>query len=331
MTFAEMVAAAEDDLGYTQPSTTQTTRIKRWINEGYRHLLSQPGREKLRDGTITLTTIANQASYAMPQECSLIYRMIQVDNQQPLIGMTMDEYRRSNPGLNQLSNFAYRYVPYGWAPVFQQPAGTGLWVSSSDAADTTQKVNIGGFLTNGDLVEPVQSAVLTGTVRLQIGASTAWDLLTKVSLTATCAGVVTLWDAAVGGNVLVRIRPTFTSAQYWHLILFPTPSDAGVAYTVDVQLALYDLVGDTDIPLLPPDFHDMLPLYARMRDFQMSADTMRFTTTQSEWQRRGIDLARRLDWDKSVNLAMGAGSGYGFNNLGGWYPADYIIGSSYRG
>lgn len=322
MNFLEMQTAAMQDLGYSQPSTDQTTRIKRYINEGYRHLLSQPGREKMRDATITLASVANQASYAMPQECSMIYRMTQATNQQPVLGMTMDEYRMANPGLDQFSSFAYRYVPYGWAPVFRQPGGTGLWVSSSDAADTTQRVNLGGFLTTGDLVEPVQSATLTGTTRLQIGASSQWDLITKLSLTAACAGTITVHDAAASGNIIVRLRPTFTSAQYWHIILFPTPSEA-VNYTVDAQLALYDLVADTDIPLIPPDFHDMLPLYARKKDYEFGGDVMRYNATTAEWRQRGIDLSRRLDWDKSVNLAMGAGSGYGVNNLGGWYPADW--------
>ncbi len=320
-----------DDNGYPQPSTAQTARAKRWINEGYRRLLSQPGREKLRDGTITLTTVASQASYAMPMEVSEIYRMIQTTNQQPVVGMTMDEYRMADPGLDQSSSFAYRYVPYGWAPVFRQPGGTGLWADSTSAADTTQKVNVGGYLSNGDIAQPVQSAVLNGVTRVQIGTATTWNILNRLDLTAVGAGVISVFDAAVAGNELIRLQPGQTSAQYWHVILFPTPADAGVNYTVDVRLALADMVNDNDIPLLDPDFHDMLPLYARIRDYMRAGADPRLPTAQSEWTRRSIELARKLDWDKSVHLAMGAGSGYGVNNLGGWYPADFYIGGSYRG
>lgn len=331
MTFGEMLSALYADLGYPQPSTDQTTRLKRYINEGYRHLLSQPGREKMRDGTITLTTVANQASYAMPMEVAKIYRMIQTTNQQPLLGMTMDEYRMANPGLDQSSSFAYRYVPYGWAPVFRQPGGTGLWAVSTSAADTTQRVNVAGYLSNGDIATPVQSAVLTGTSRVQIGTATTWNILNRLDLTAVGAGVISIYDAAVSGNELIRLQPGQTSAQYWHIILFPTPADAGVNYTVDVQLALVDLVNDNDIPLVDPDFHDMLPLYARRREYMSAGADPRLPMAEAEWRQRGIDLSRKLDWDDSVHIAMGAGSGYGFNNLGGWFPADFYIGSGYRG
>lgn len=326
-----MVAAAEDDLGYAQPSPSQATRIKRWINEGYRHLMAQPGREKMRDNTITLTSVGSQASYGLPMELSKIYQITQTTNQQLLTGMTLAEYRAANPGLDQNSSFAYRYVDYGWAPVVRQPAGTGLWAVSTSAADTTQTFAVGGFLTNGDIAQPLAaSAALTGVTRVQLGTLTTWDLLRRLSLSAAAAGVVSVYDAATNGNELLRLQPGQTSAQYYHIILFPTPSDA-LAYKIDCQLALSDLVQDNDIPLLHPDFHDMLPLYARIRDYTRAGADPRLPVAMAEWTRRGNELARMLDWPNSFAPAMGTGSGYGINNLGGWYPADFYIGGSYRG
>lgn len=326
MTFVEMLNSLYADLGYSQPSTDQTTKLKRLINEGYRHLMAQPGREKMRDNTISITSVASQASYGLPQELSKIYNIFQTTNQQPLFGMTLEEYRLANPGLDQNSSFAYRYVDFGWAPVVRQPAGTGLWAVSTSAADTTQTFAVGGFLTNGDIAQPLAaSAALTGVTRVQIGTITTWDILRRLSLSAACAGTVSVYDAATNGNELLRLQPGQTSAQYYHIILFPTPSEA-VAYKIDCQMALADLVQDTDIPLLHPDFHDMLPLYARRRAASTAGDRERFAITDGEWIRRGNELARALDWPDGFTPTMGTGSGYGVNNLGGWYPADYIIG-----
>lgn len=324
MTLGQMLAALYADLGYPQPSTEQVTRLTRWLNEGQRHILAQPGREQLRDNTITITTVANQSVYGMPQELAKVYAVTQVTNSQRLKMLTMDQYRTINAGQNQSSSFAYAWIPAGWGPVKKQPEGTGLWAVSTSATDTTQKVNVAGFLTNGDPFS-VQSAVLTGTTRVQIGTLATWDILEVLNLDSVGAGTISIYDAASSGNELLRLQAGQTSAQFQHIRLFPTPSASSVDYKMDVCLALVDLVNTNDIPLLPLDFHDMLPLYARIREFQRAGADPRLPYADREMQQRTLALARYVEWPKDYNPVVGrALSGFGWNNLGPNFPADYV-------
>lgn len=324
MTLGQMLTALYADLGYPQPSTDQTTRLTRWVNEGYRHLMAKPGREQLRDASITITTEANRSLYPWPQAVAKVYAMTQVTNSVRLGFLTKDQYRLLNPGLNQSSGFAYAWSPDGWGPVLRQPEGTGLWAVSSDAADTTQKVNVQGFLTNNDMSSEIQSAVLTGTARVQIGTLATWNILERLDLTAVGVGIIRIFDAVTSGNEILRLQPGQTSAQYQHFRLFPTPSSA-VDYQADVCLALTELVNSNDVPLLPPDFHDMLALYARMRAFQVAGADPRLPYALQEWATRCAELVRYVDFPKDYQPIVGAArSGIGVNDLGAWYPADYV-------
>lgn len=319
-----MLAACYADLGYPSPTSDQTTRLTRWLNEGYRHIMAKPGREQLRDETITLTTEASRAVYALPQAVAKVYAVWQTTNQVRVRMMTRDQYRTINAGQNQQSNFAYQWVPMGWGPVMRQPGGTGLWVSSDSASDVTQKVNVQGFFTNGDTSPEVQSAVLNGVSRVQIGTGTTWDLLERLDITAVGVGVIRVYDAVTAGNELLRLQPGQTSAQYQHIAFFPTPS-AVIDYKFDVCLALTDLVNANDIPLLPPDFHDMLPLYARLRDERRAGADARLVWDNAEMKERLLELERYVNWPKDYQPTVGnAMRGTGWNNLGAYYPADFV-------
>lgn len=323
MTLGQMLTALYADLGYPQVSTDRTTRLTRWINEGYRHIMSRPGREQLRDAKITITTESERDLYAWPQAVAQVYAIWNVTNSVRLGFLTKDQYRSLNPGLNQSAGFAYAWSPDGWGPVMRQPEGTGLWVVSTSGADEAQLVNVQGFFTNGDLTPEIQSAPLNGPVRVQIGTSNLWNIIERLDLSAVCVGVVSIYDAAVGGNELLRLQPGQTSAQYQHFRLFPTPS-AAVDYQADVCLALTELVNANDIPLLPPDFHDMLPLYARIREYQLAGADARLPYAQQEMATRSLDLVSYVDFPKDYQPIVGsANAGIGVNNLGPWYPADF--------
>lgn len=319
MTFLDMQNAFCSDQGYNQPSTEQIARAKRWINEGYRHLMV--GRERLRQVTLGLTTENNRALYPVAQAVARINYITQVSNSQRLTMLTLDKYRLINPGLNQSSGFAYQWVPYGWSGVLRQPEGKGLWIVSTAIGDTTQVATVTGFITNGDQVAPT-TATLNGTTRVQVGTRTDWYTVEKLSFATAGTGIISVYDAAVGGNEILRLQVGQTSAQYEHILMFPTPS-AVVDYVVDADLKLVDLVSDNDIPLLPEDFHDMLPLYARGRDYKRAGDRVRIQEFKEEWKNRYTTLQMNVDFPQDWQpISGGALSGYGWNNLGPWYPAD---------
>ena len=326
MTFGAMLSAVYDDLGYgSSPSSDQVTRIKRWINEGYRHVMGQPGMELLRDGSVAVTTTANSADVIIPAAVNQIYNVTQVTNSLRLRLLTRDAYRAINPGLISTSNLADAYVPWGWSSVIAQPASTGvpLYAVSSSAADTTQTFAVVGVRANGDQAAPVTaSTALNGTTRVQIGSVTDYAYIDTLNMSAAAVGVVTVYDAAASGNIVARYQPGQTAVQYLTLKFFPTPS-AATAYTVDVQFQLQDLVGTTDVPMLPPDFHDLLPLYARMRDYQRAGDGVRYPVSLREWSQRVADLKFAVQFPKDYTPVSGNQlAGYGWNNLGPNFPAD---------
>lgn len=324
MTFGQMLSAAYDDLGYgSSPSSDQVTRIKRWINEGYRHLMAQPGMELLRDSTFTVTTTAGVATVALPQSVNAIYSVTQTDNSMRLRMLTRDAYRTVNPGLNQTTAApSDAWVPWGWYPVLRHPDSTGVWVVSSSASDTTQTVSMTANRANGDIGAAVSAGgPLTGTTRVQVGTITDYTQITGLSLSAAAVGTVTFYDASSGGNILMRLQPGFTSAQYQHVLFFPTPS-AATDYLFDVQLQMVDLVQSSDIPLLPPDFHDMLPLYARLRDYKRAGADPRLPSAEVEWSRRTAELKFNVQFPKDYQPVAGNQvTGYGWNDLGPNFPA----------
>lgn len=325
MTFGEMLSAVYDDLGYgSSPSPDQVTRIKRWINEGYRHLMGQPGMEQLRDSTFTVTTVAGEATLALPQSVNAIYRVTQTANSMRLRMMTRDAYRTVNPGLNQNTAApSDAYVPWGWFPVLRHPNSTGVWAVSSSASDTTQTISMNANRANGDIAAVVNTAgPLTGTTRVQVGTLTDYTQITSLNLSAVAVGTVTFYDAAVGGNVLLRLQPGFTSAQYLHVAFFPTPS-AATDYLFDVQLQIESMTHNSDIPLIPPDFHDLLPLYARMRDYVRAGADPRLPEAKQEWARRTAELKFTVQFPSDYQPVAGNQvAGYGWNNLGPNFPAD---------
>ena len=84
----------------------------------------------------------------------------------------------------------------------------------------------------------------------------------------------------------------------------------------------------TDVPHLPDSYHDMLPVYARAREYQKAGDMERYSTTMAEWQQWTQRLQVYVQYPADyvpVPGRLGVGSGLGFNDLGGAYPADWFL------
>lgn len=322
MTFDQLLNAVYDDLGYLPAQPEQVTRMKRWMNEGQRHIISQPGINLVLEDALPITTVGNQPQYGLPRAIQVVRSVSQVTNQTRLRMMTKDVYRSINPGLQNTSDYATNWVPWGWGPVIRQPGGTGLWAVSDSALDTTQKFQVAGFFTNGDIAPTLESAVLNGVTRVQLGALTTWHILEQLNLTGAGVGTIRVYDAAVAGNELLRLPPGQTSAMYQQIRLFPTPSSV-IEYTMDARLALLELVNANAIPVLPEDFHDLLSLYCRRREYMRAGDS-RLGPANREWEERLVALRWFLEFPPDYNpTSCSALGGLGWNNLGPDYPADF--------
>lgn len=230
--------------------------------------------------------------------------------------------------------------PAAYGGDFQQAvdlASSAIWAASTSPRDVTQEVRLIGIRSNGDYAAE-QRATLTGQARVRVGRgvimteqivpsgpySRTLDFIDLVSwnISSVCDGDITLYDAKDGGRQLARIFAGLMSTQYWCVRLWPTPSSA-IRYYVDGQIEIPNLVNETDIPMLPPSYHDLLAAFARTREYERTGDS-RFAVAASEWE-RGLGMLRAFvnfpdDW-KPVAGAISSATRQ--SNLGGDFPADW--------
>lgn len=322
MTFGEILAATYDDLSIN-PATPSVVvnRIKRWVNEGHRHLLRDPANSDLRSATITFSSVADQAVQALPQAFERLDAIIQTSNNVRLEMRTRDWMRTVDPGENSTGNPEI-WAPWGYVPVQVQPDSTGVWAVSDSASDTGQTVYLRGVRENGDQ-QAVQSAVLTGTSRVAIGSAiTDWTVISAWNISGVAAGTVTLYDAASSGNVLARIPIGSTSVSYDSIRFWPIPAEV-LTYTADGQREVQDLIRDSDVPMLPTSFHDMLGVYARLRSYKRDGDESRTADCEIEWREWLGKLQSFVQYPPDYRPVSGRlAEGMGWSDLGGAYPID---------
>lgn len=98
-------------------SATQT-RVRHFLNQRHRRILSLPGMAKLRDTTTTVASVIDQASYSVTS-VSAIHRVFETTNDRVLMPISMDEYRRRAPDAS-----AYPGTPEAYA---LQNHAAGAW------------------------------------------------------------------------------------------------------------------------------------------------------------------------------------------------------------
>lgn len=101
MTFKQIQDAALErlNLDFSSASSAARTRIKGYINEWYRRLLSESGLSAIRTGSGTLSVIANTATYTLTST-GKIRQIYDTSNNWPLVEITLDEIRRLDPDLS---------------------------------------------------------------------------------------------------------------------------------------------------------------------------------------------------------------------------------------
>lgn len=265
------------------PSSVDSTRIQQFINLWYRRILAMPGMDQFRDTTLTFATVNLQKFYGLPQALQKERDIYDLTNQRRILPKTVDWLRNVDPGLTATSSFSQYWIPFpGWGAQLVQPAatGVGLWVASSSASDTTQKVYLETTRVGGVIGGTAVSAgtTLTGITRVQIGALTDHNEIVKFYVDAVGVGAISVYDAASSGNLLSTIPIGRTNARYYMIQLYPTPG-AAVTLSVDCQRSIQDMVQATEEPLWPEDFHEALLHLG----------------TYEEWLNRADDRAGRPD------------------------------------
>lgn len=324
MTFKEILDDTYARLKYTAaPPAAIQARIKRFANETHREILTLPGMSRLRDDVIPIGVPANVARIGLPPIVArVIGPMVDRANNHQVHPASVRDFRRADPAQSFVGGPPVQYAVTGYQQVQAQPAAaSGLWAASSSASDASGPVVFCESLTTGGYphVTADQGTVLTGTTRVRLGSRSDSIVVTKFSVNQFCTGYISLYDAATSGTELARIEPGQTFARYLAVEWHPMPTIASVLYA-DITRTVPNLAQDTDEPLLPVDFHDLIGIGARMKEYELIDDS-RAVAAQVLYQRREKSLTSFVlnDGDRLASLRPTA---QGWSRLAGNFPAN---------
>jgi hypothetical protein len=323
MTFSEILAAVYDECGYqSTPAPGVVTRVKRFVNEGVRTVLAEPGLQRLAesDTPYTFASVAAQARYILTEPVAQIRAVTDRTNDLALTAMTLTEYRRAEPDPVSSSGMPVCYVPMGRMAVAAQPSNSSQLLVKSTSASDTGAVYLETIEADGT-IKSTTLANMTGTTAVNLGTTTTLEV-TDFYIATAAVGTITLHEDTGSGTELARIGIGHTRpVQYHGLYLWPTPS-AAITYYVDYRRELVDMTQNTDEPPLPTDWHHILSAYAEMREWEQKQDGDRLVMAKVRFDR----LLSRLKYETGTGPdelpVAGRGRWRGHSRLGAYFPAD---------
>jgi len=319
MTFTQILADCYRWLGFqTTPATAVQTRVKAFVNETHRELLTLPGMARLRDDTLAITTTANTARTALPKAVERIRAITDHTNNWRLRQIPLSDLRTQDPGRQWTGSYPERYAVVGWRQVAVQPSdASAVYAKSTAAGDTTQTLFVEGVRSGGAV--STASVTLTGTTAAAVGSISDFVEITKCYLSATAAGEVTLLEDSGAGTELARISIGDTDARYLTVEWDPIPTGAVTEY-VDYTRNILDLVNDGDVPLLPVDFHRLLVLGVRKKEYELRDDD-RYREVSAEYDRGVIALRSWVLNDADAIASLRVVPRGAVSQLGSAFPA----------
>lgn len=314
-------------LGYSAtPAGAITTRLRAFINETQQEILSEPGMEVLLWDTITMASASGTPDYALPPVVAKIRQIRETTNDRILYPMSLAEYRLRYPDPTQTTGTPTHYVDLGFDAVSVEPSNASeLFVLSTSASDDNAKTAfIEGYITGGHFRSA--SVALNGVTAASFGATiTSWIQVTKffIALTAsgttTAAGVITLLEDSGLGTELARIPIGGAYSRYRRIALVPCPS-AAITYSIDLERDVTDMAQATDEPVLPPRFHRLVGVGARMREYEKE-DQSRYKAAQLEYM-NGLRKLKHYVYGQTVGMPNLRGpQSRRPSQLGGWFPS----------
>lgn len=275
MTLTQMLTRMYRKLRYTAaPPAPIVARLTDALNESYGDLLGLPDMERLRDDVLPVVAFANQGRSGLPYAVARIHNLVDRANNYKLVQLPLKELRIMDAAHAMTGGYPMRYAVIGNQAVITQPAAaTGLWVASSAAGDTTQKVYVETILLGGYPQASITAGTaLNGGTRVPIGLRTDHIAVEKFYLDLPATGFVSLYDAAAAGNELARIPIGVTFSRYLSVEWWPVPTQDVTVYA-DITRQAFDLVNGTDEPLLPLDFHHLVPQGAMVSEYELLDDS----------------------------------------------------------
>lgn len=320
MTFAEILSSVYEDCNYgASPASAVVTRVKKYVNDAVRVVLSEPGMAKLQDSDMPfpVASVALQARYVVPDGIAAIRGISERTNDRTLQMIDMTTYRRRNPDPASSSGVPTAYVPFGRTAVAVQPSAASQVFVKSDVAGDTGSAFIEGIRSTGVVVS--ETIAMTGVTAVG-SANGTYTEITDFYVSVAAQGNITLTQTSGIGTTLAAIKVGALRPRYIGFYLDPTPS-AAVDYLVDYRRQTVDMVNNTDEPPLPLDFHPMCAAYARMREYEKTQDD-RYAVATAEWKMWLSRLKYAVRENADDLPVAGRQRPYGFSRLGGMFPND---------
>lgn len=311
-----------DRLGYNSSPDSAVTRIIRTaINQTQRQILGMKPFARLRRAVLTCTSVANTPFMVLPQAAVSIAIITDRNNKYPLDEISLQELRFRDPGLTGTASNpnAYAILNYAAAVARDPAAQNSLWAVSDSAIDGSGiSISIEG--TAGGYYRRA-SLTLNGTTAVNLASTiSTWEHVTKFYASAVASGNISLLEGSGVGTELARIAPGHSSGRYTQLHLSPTPGSA-LTYYCDCELHVEDMVNVNDEPMIPEDFHFLLPCGVMKMMHEKREKTTLWKIEDAMWTQGLKDL--KVFIAKRGGIAQGRSNNRRFSQFTG--PNSYGI------
>ena len=232
--------------------TAYKTKLKDWANEVYGRLYERFfWNELFREVQVSVSAGANYL--ILPRDVELVLYISDLTNDILVRRVGVQGFQKRYLSRLDQSGVLYAYAHYGYSPVAVQLATAGtVEILSSSASDTTQKVYVRGYDSNGlELNGSISlngtSVVATGSPTLALFAITNPRTgLSMVSKDGDTVGVVTIRETTTD-TVLVRLGPLDRTVRHKIIRLVEKPSSSLTPF-VGYKEPIRRLVNDGDVP-----------------------------------------------------------------------------------
>lgn len=316
-TLADLLGDVYRRLGFAAaPDPTVAARLTAYLNETQQEILSEPGMEALLNDSVSFASVASTPEYSLPQSIARVKSITETTNRINLTPLSSSEYRARYPDPTAVTGTPDEWVDLGFAGVAAGPSDASelFFKSSSASDDNTKKVFLEGYTSGGAF--RTASVAMNGVTAVSLGASiTTWISVTKfyIALAAagnaatTAAGVISLLEDSGIGTTLAQIPIGQSFARYRRIALAICPS-AAITYTVNFERDVPDLSVANDQPILPPRFHRLLAIGARMKEYEKQDDSARYDKAEREFD-KGMKTLKFFLYSQAAGSPNLRGSG----------------------
>lgn len=311
-----------DDMNFNStPDSAVIRRIRRYINNAQKEILGKKGFQQLRRDVLPVVSVANNPMMTLPQAATKIIIIADRTNNRTLDPGSLADIRARDPGLLFSGGIPdlYAMVNPSAAVSLAPSAASSLFIVSDSASDGSGlAVNIEGITSSG--VYRRASVAMNGLTAVNIdSACSTWIIITKFYISGSAVGNVTLREGSGVGTELGRISKGRSFPRYTRIHLSPTPSSA-FTYYCDVELHVEDMTNVTDEPFLPEEYHELLVIGAKKREYLKREMASEYNREDVAWTIQLTDMATSLRAFGGVAKGgQRAGKGRQFSQLGPMY------------